>query len=125
VLFTFRGYSYIVLLNLYACIRRCGTDNPHQTCSVFFSLSGYISRAETDTFIGKEVIDQPALLGNPTLNLWRCKICNHGFATQSLVRRHMSIHTGAKPYKCDVCGNSFSRKDNLKMHRATVHRTMK
>ncbi|KAM4842321.1 zinc finger protein 64 isoform 1-T1 [Thomomys bottae] len=32
------------------------------------------------------------------------------------MERHLKIHTGDKPHKCDTCGKCFSRKDKLKTH---------
>lgn len=28
----------------------------------------------------------------------------------------MSVHSGEKPFKCNVCGNGFSNSSNLRAH---------
>ncbi|KAF8435527.1 hypothetical protein BGX38DRAFT_1066609, partial [Terfezia claveryi] len=44
--------------------------------------------------------------------------CPGAFRRQEHLRRHEKIHTGEKPYICDVtiCRRRFSRSDNLKEH---------
>ena len=39
---------------------------------------------------------------------------------KSLIRinifKHVKTNTGDKPYKCDLCGKGFNRKDHLQQH---------
>ena len=43
--------------------------------------------------------------------------CQAGFSAKSHLIRHQRIHTGSKPFPCDLCSKQFSRKDNLLQHK--------
>ncbi|KAM4705525.1 zinc finger protein 236 [Rhinophrynus dorsalis] len=45
-----------------------------------------------------------------------CTYCPKSFKKPSDLIRHIRIHTGEKPYKCDECGKSFTVKSTLDCH---------
>ncbi|XP_055545334.1 zinc finger protein 62 homolog isoform X2 [Wyeomyia smithii] len=51
----------------------------------------------------------------------RCNICNKVFTAKVSLERHMLLHTDAKPYSCEQCGESFRRLLNLRHHKSLVH----
>lgn len=50
-----------------------------------------------------------------------CAICGRGFVERSHLVRHERIHLTEKPFKCDHCEYTSSRRDKLKEHTDKHH----
>ncbi|XP_065226136.1 zinc finger protein 678-like [Planococcus citri] len=50
-----------------------------------------------------------------------CKICHQNICNKRMMRRHMFLHEGLKPFECADCGQSFTRKENMKSHIFSMH----
>ncbi|XP_037529206.1 zinc finger protein 358-like [Rhipicephalus sanguineus] len=47
---------------------------------------------------------------------YKCSQCEKHFADQWNLGRHMRIHTGERPFKCDLCPMDFTLKTTLTTH---------
>ena len=53
-----------------------------------------------------------------------CEFCQKSFRFDSAYRQHVVIHTGERPFACNVenCVSSFNRRSNLNLHLRKVHK---
>lgn len=45
-----------------------------------------------------------------------CTLCTSSFSRNHDLKRHLRIHLGIRPYKCDSCSKDFTRLDALHRH---------
>ena len=50
-----------------------------------------------------------------------CKTCGKGFSLKKRFQEHNNIHTGERPYQCDLCEKTFNSSGNMYMHRRSAH----
>ena len=52
-----------------------------------------------------------------------CNECGKGFCNGSSLRMHMLLHSGEKPFNCDICGKGFAQKGNMITHESKCTET--
>lgn len=48
-----------------------------------------------------------------------CRFCNKPYHWRSHWKAHERIHTGERPFQCEICGKCFTRSDGLQCHKHT------
>ncbi|KAH8302107.1 hypothetical protein KR044_002783 [Drosophila immigrans] len=54
-----------------------------------------------------------------------CRFCHKRFARLHYLKAHENTHTGATPYKCDICGKAFKADSTLYTHKQSHNRPPK
>ena len=49
------------------------------------------------------------------------EICCKMFTYKTVLKQHIGVHEGKKPYKCDICAYCCSQKGTMNRHVAFVH----
>ena len=70
-------------------------------------------------FIEKHELDQHKRVHSGE-KPFQCNVCGTGFRQNAHLRTHMRVHTGSTPYQCKLCFQSFKYLPSRNMHKCSV-----
>ncbi|XP_030063673.1 zinc finger and BTB domain-containing protein 41 [Microcaecilia unicolor] len=59
----------------------------------------------------------PVIVQSSSKKILKCPKCDKTFNRRGKYESHTRVHTGEKPFECDICHQRYSTKSNLTVHR--------
>ncbi|KAL6104237.1 zbtb41 [Pungitius sinensis] len=63
----------------------------------------------------------PVIIQTSSKKILKCPKCDKTFDRPGKYQSHTRVHTGEKPFQCDICLQHYSTKSNLTVHKKKMH----
>ncbi|XP_060586699.1 zinc finger protein 836-like [Ruditapes philippinarum] len=114
---TTKNLVYLLYIKNHHCKRQCqrGCNEFILTIIILYNYSNLVFSGLTELGVGQTTVG-----GASGKSGHSCEFCGKYFRNMSWLKRHLTMHTGERPFKCHICGKGFGVKGNL-MHHMAVH----
>lgn len=83
--------------------------------------AGHTTSQRVITALGRSSLAMGHTQQAPPGTVHICPICGHLAKQKKDLKKHFRIHTGEKPYGCQLCPYRSTQNSNLKTHIRRVH----
>ncbi|KAL0850524.1 hypothetical protein ABMA28_012311 [Loxostege sticticalis] len=87
----------------------------------FKSSKAYVKHVKTKSRACL-ITQQTRIEGVGRQRVFHCKDCDYNSRRIKDIRSHLVIHTGDRPYKCDLCPRQFTQQSSLQGHKEMSHK---
>jgi uncharacterized Zn-finger protein len=104
------------------------TASDIESRETFSSINAWKSEADTTQMFASVIDNRHKTFSRnecksdiESTRVGKCPICEKVISRKYDLAKHMRVHTGDKPYTCDLCGAVFSSSSNLTSHYRSLH----